>query len=542
MRATTTTTAGLGLAAVLTGVLPAQALAERPAPPAPAGRAASAAPSGPGTPGQAALAKYRTQHLTWTACPASQKELNAAGARCADVTVPLDYADPHGRTIKVAVSRIKATAPESERRGVLLSNPGGPGGTGLAYTLALRPALKDVAGRYDLIGFDPRFLGASTPITCDPAHRPAPPETTSPRADFEAAVRDGREDARRCHARGDNAALLPGASSRNVARDMDVIRAALGQRTLSYYGVSYGADLGAAYAQLFPRRVDRFVIDSVTDPAATQYEQFQRSGAPAERALDEWAAWTARHHPTYRLGRSARAVRARVEEVLTHAERRPLAVAGQRLTAPLLRMILKQPLTQQENDPLVASLVRDLVAADRGELTEPGPELAAMLKMLNSPEAADSMLGGTFFMCGDGGWPAGGWPTATETYWRNSVRSRATEPVFGPFVNGITAPCQFFEKPPREPGVTVDNDVPVLMLQARRDHTRFADALAMHRALRGSRLVATDIRGHGVYGREIDGLTRVPCAERAVNDYLGGGELPERDRACPAPRVGRPRS
>ncbi|EPH45807.1 alpha/beta fold hydrolase [Streptomyces aurantiacus] len=525
MRATATTTAGLGLAAVLAGGLPAhastaQGSSERPAAPA----------------GTAALAKYERQRPDWGPCPAAQKELNAAGARCARVTVPLDYADPDGRTIEIAVSRVKATAPAGRRRGALLTNPGGPGGTGLAHTLALRPALKGVAGRYDLIGFDPRFLGDSTPIVCGPARKPPPPgPTTSPREDFEASVRTGREDARRCHEHGDNRALLPHASSRNVARDMDVIRAALGQRKLSYYGVSYGADLGATYTQMFPRRVDRFVVDSVTDPAATQYEQFRRSGAPAERALDEWAAWTARHHATYRLGRTAAQVRAHVEKLLTHAERRPLTVAGQRLTAPLLRMILKQPLTQGENDATTASLVRDLVAAGQGELTEPGPELAAMLKMLNSPEAADSMLGGTLFMCGDGGWPAGGWPDSTETYWKNSVRSRATEPVFGPFVNGLTAPCLFFEQPPREPAVTVDNDVPVLMLQAKRDHTRFADALAMHRALRGSRLVATDIRAHGVYGRAVEGLTRVPCADRSVNAYLGGGALPERDVECPAP-------
>lgn len=526
MRATATTTAaGLGLAALLAGGLPAQ------------GAHARGAPERPDAPARSAgLAKYERQRLDWGPCPAGQKELNAAGARCARVTVPLDYAEPGGRTIEIAVSRVEATAPADHRRGVLLTNPGGPGGTGLAYTLALRPALKGVAGRYDLIGFDPRFLGESTPLVCDPARRPPPPgPTTSPRADFEASVRAGREDARRCHERGDNRALLPHASSRNVARDMDVIRAALGQRTLSYYGVSYGADLGATYTQMFPRRVDRFVVDSVTDPAATQYEQFRRSGAPAERALDEWAAWTAGHHATYRLGRTAARVRARVEKLLTHAERRPSTVAGQRLTAPLLRMILKQPLTQAENDATTASLVRDLVAADQGELTEPGPELAAMLKMLSSPEAADSMLGGTIFMCGDGGWPAGGWPGATETYWRNSVRSRATEPVFGPFVNGMTAPCLFFEQRPREPAVTIDNDVPVLMLQARRDHTRFADALAMHRALRGSRLVSTDIRAHGVYGRAVDGLTPVPCADRAVGAYLGGGALPERDRVCPAP-------
>ncbi|MEI5099597.1 alpha/beta hydrolase [Streptomyces sp. PmtG] len=314
---------------------------------------------------------------------------------------------------------------------------------------------------------------------------------------------------------------------------MDLIRAVLGERRLSYYGVSYGADLGAAYAQLFPRRVDRLVIDSVTDPRATQYEQFQRSGAPAEAGLDAWAAWTARRDSAYHLGRTAAAVRHRVEALLGGAERRPLRIEGLRLNAPLLRMLLKQPLVQGENDPSLAAVVRDLVAASRGELTDPGPELARMIALLKSPELADGMLGGTVFMCGDGGWPAGGWPLSPETYWRNAQRSRAAQPVFGPFVNGMTAPCAYYRTPPREPAVTIDNDVPVLMLQAKRDHTPYRDALAMHRALRGSRLVTADLRGHGVYGRAVDGLTPVPCADRVVNAYLAGGDLPAEDLSCP---------
>ncbi|MEW2524030.1 alpha/beta hydrolase [Streptomyces sp. NPDC047071] len=520
MRAVTFTTAGLGLAVLLAGGVPA---------------AGSPHPTG-----AAALAAYENQHLTWGACSPAQKELRAAGARCTHVTVPLDYADPGGRTLRIAVSRIGAEVPADRRRGVLLSNPGGPGGTGLAYTLALRPALKRVAGAYDLIGFDPRFLGESSPLTCDPARKPAEPgPTTTPRRDFEESLAAAREDARRCHARGDNARLLPHASSRNVARDMDVIRAALGERRLSYYGVSYGADLGATYAQLFPRRVDRFVVDSVTDPAATQYEQFQRSGRPAEAALDEWAAWTARRDGTYHLGRTAAAVRHQVEALLARAERRPPRVDGLRLNAPLLRMILKQPLVQGENDPTAAAVVRDLVAASHGRPVEPGPELARMIALLKSPELADGMLGGVLFMCGDGGWPAGGWPGSPATYWRNSQRSRATEPVFGPFVNGMTAPCAYFPKPPREPAVTIGNDVPVLLLQARRDHTPYRDALAMHRALRGSRMVTADIRGHGVYGRAVDGLDPVPCADRAVNAYLGGGGLPRADVTCPTARATR---
>lgn len=503
-----------------------------------AGLLAGAAPSTAPPPGSAAgpprpMAAHEDQRLAWGPCSKAQTELNAAGAQCAKVTVPLDYSAPGKRTLQIAVSRIKATS-TSHRRGILLSNPGGPGGSGLANTLALRPALKRAAEGYDLIGFDPRFLGESSPLSCAPAGAPTPPPpSTSPRADFDASVRNARDTARRCQEHGDNAELLPHASSRNVARDMDVIRAALGERKLSYYGISYGADLGAVYTQMFPRRTDRMVIDSSTDPSATQYELFQSSGEPAEEALDTWAAWTARRHSTYGLGRTAAQVRTRVERLLSRAERRPVDVAGQRLNAPVLRLLLKQPIQHAENDPTLAAIVRDLVDAAAGKTVEPGPELAAMLELLASPGLADSMVGGALFMCGDGGWPAGGWPKDPETYWKNSVRSRATQPVFGPYVNGMIAPCAFWPTEPREPGTAIANDVPVLMLQARHDNNvPYGGALALHRKLTGSRLITADIRSHGVYGRALEGHRPVPCADRAVNAYLRTGALPAHDVTC----------
>lgn len=500
---------GLGLAGLLAGAVPATAASPSPAP----------------TPRQ----------LDWGPCPDRHEDLNRAGAQCADVTVPLDHADPGGRTIQVAISRIKAADP-SRRRGILLSNPGGPGGAGLDNTLRLRPALGDVADRYDLIGFDPRFLGDSTPVGCAPAAPAVPPgPVTSARRDFDRSVLAARDTARRCGRHGDNAALLPHASSRNVARDMDAIRAALGERRLSYYGVSYGADLGAVYTQLFPRRADRMVIDSSTDPTATQYELFRSAGKPLEEALDTWAGWTARRHGAYALGRTAAEVRARVQRLLDRAERRPVSVAGTRLDAPVLRLVLRHLIQHAEYDAALAGTVRDLVDAAAGKPVEPGPELAAMLEMLASPELADSMLGGAVFMCGDGGWPAGGWPADPETYWKNSQRSRTEQPVFGPFVNGMTAPCAFWETGPAEPGTRIGNDVPVLMLQARHDNNvPYEGALALHRRLTGSRLVTADIRAHGVYGRGTDGLRPVPCADRAVNTYLRDGTLPAHDLTCPA--------
>ncbi|MYY02921.1 MULTISPECIES: alpha/beta hydrolase [unclassified Streptomyces] len=509
MRVIRLATAGLGLTCLLAGGVPASA---------------SPAPPGPSA-GQA---------LVWGPCPARQEELRAAGARCAKVTVPLDHARPGGPTIEIAVSRIAAKAGPGKRRGILLSNPGGPGGTGLANTLYLRPALKDAADRYDLIGFDPRFLGESTPVICDPATPvPAPGPTTTRRAEFDRSVDDARDTARRCEGHDDNARLLPHATSRNVARDMDAIRAALGERGLSYYGVSYGADLGAVYAQMFPHRADRIVLDSSTDPTATQYQLFQRAGRPLEEALDDWAGWAALHDGTYRLGSTPARVRAGVEELLDGAERRPVEVSGVRLTAPVLRLVLRQFIQHEEYDPALASTVHDLVEAAAGRPVEPGPELAAMLELLTSPELADSMLGGAVFMCGDSGWPAGGWPKDPEAYWRNMESSRVSQPVFGPLVNAMTAPCAFWKSTSREPATVIGNQVPLLMLQARRDNNvPYEGALALHRRLTGSRLVTADMRAHGVFGRGLDGLTPVPCADRAVVGYLRDGTLPAADVTC----------
>ncbi|MVO84902.1 alpha/beta fold hydrolase [Streptomyces sp. p1417] len=525
MRIPSTVTLGLGLAALLTAAVPATA--------APAQRTTPAQQTAP-------RPDLPRQRLDWGPCPAAQTELNEAGAQCAHVTVPLDYADPGGRTIRVAVSRIKATAP-GERRGILLSNPGGPGGTGLAHTLSLRPALKDVAAHYDLIGFDPRFLGDSSPIRCAPAAPSKPPgPVTSPRADFETSVASARETARRCQEHGDNAALLPHASTRNVARDMDAIRAALGEPRMSYFGTSYGADLGAVFTQMFPRSADRVVIDSSTDPAATQYELFRSAGTPLEEGLDEWARWAARHHDRYRLGRTAPQVRATVQRVLDRAERHLVRIGDVRLNAPVLRLFLRQFVQNEEGDPALAAVVRDVADAAAGKQVEPGPELAAMLQFLNSPDLEDAMVGGALFMCGDGGWPAGGWPKDPETYWRNSVRSRATQPVFGPWANGMISPCAFWKGESRERGTDVRNDVPVLMLQARRDNNvPYEGALALHRRLTGSRLVTADIRSHGVYGRGTEGNRPVPCADDAVNDYLRDGTLPGRDLTCPPAGAGR---
>ncbi|KAB2340634.1 alpha/beta hydrolase [Actinomadura rudentiformis] len=477
------------------------------------------------------LSRYLGQRLDWGPCPADATELTEAGAQCAQVTVPLDYSAPDGRSIKLAISRIKAKD-GARRRGILLSNPGGPGGPGLSYTAQLRPAMKDAADGYDLIGFDPRFVGRSTPIYCGLSLQGKP--THSRREAFEASVQNARETARLCYEHGDNAALLPHASSRNVARDMDLIRAVLGERKLSFYGVSYGADLGATYAQMFPGHADRIVIDSVTDPTLTQYENFQAAGAAQESGLNEWAAWTAQRSNEYRLGRTPQQVRAVVERLSARVDAGPLPIGDYTVHANVLGLILRQMVGTEESNPTLAKTVRNLVDAADGKQVQPVPELRMWLELFRnpSPELDNQFSSGNAIFCGDGGWPAGGWPADPEQYWQNIERARRTQPVFAATANAIF-PCPFWKTQPRESGVEIGNRVPLLLLQATRDNNvPYAGAVVMHRKLKGSRMISADIRSHGVYGREVDGLTPISCADRAVNAYLRTGTLPAADINC----------
>ncbi|MFD0891210.1 alpha/beta fold hydrolase, partial [Streptosporangium algeriense] len=232
---------------------------------------------------------FHRQTLDWHGCRTGPNDeigerLDAAGAQCAEVTVPLDYRRPRGRTISVAISRIRATGP-AERRGVLLINPGGPGGSGLQQVL-LSGLMPTVAARYDLIGMDPRFVGRSTPIHCrwttDTPTRSAGPT----RRTFDEGAALMKRLADGC-VRG-NRGLLPYATTRNTARDMDVVRAVLGEPRLSYLGYSYGTYLGAVYTQMFGGRAGRVVLDSAVGPDVYGPDLLSENGPAITAALRHW--------------------------------------------------------------------------------------------------------------------------------------------------------------------------------------------------------------------------------------------------------------
>jgi pimeloyl-ACP methyl ester carboxylesterase len=473
----------------------------------------------------------RQRPVGWHGCQTGPdddpgRQLDLAGVQCAEVTVPLDYAEPDGRSISVAISRLKATD-TAQRRGVLLVNPGGPGAPALDFPVTVGAVLGDVAGRYDLIGFDHRFVGRSTPVDCGPMNlATALGSAGENRAGFTESARAAAGYAAACHDR--HASVLPYAGTRDLARDMDMIRAALGAPRISYYGVSYGADLGAVYSQLFPHRVDRMVIDSAT-AVTSEYRAAVASIRPAERAVDEWAGWVARRPGEYGLGTTRAEVRAALIGLLDRLARGPVRVGDLLLDDRNLPLILRMGLADEDDNAMLAGIVRDAIALAAGRPVEPTPALAGMLGTLyaQDPMFTNAIAAIFAVRCSDGGWPAD-----PDRYWADIRASRSAYPIFGPLYHNINA-CAFWSDTSPEPPTAIGNAVPMLMVQALRDkNTPIAGARELHRKLTGSRLLTVDVRTHGVYIRQADGHAPIPCGVRAVNDYLGGGALPPRDSTC----------
>ncbi|MFB7915195.1 alpha/beta hydrolase [Streptomyces sp. NPDC056061] len=248
------------------------------------GGSASSSPSAAATP--AALRPYYAQQLNWRDC-------GVEGFQCATMKAPLDYAKPGDGDIDLAVSRAGATGP-GERIGSLLVNPGGPGGSAIGYLQSYAaigyPA--QVRARYDMVAIDPRGVARSEPVEC----------LDGPQMDAYTQVDQTPDDAAEVDRLGSayqqfasgcerhSARILPHVSTVETARDMDMLRALLGDEKLHYVGASYGTYLGATYADLFPARVGRMVLDGAMDPSLPALDVNRDQTAGFETAFQSFAA------------------------------------------------------------------------------------------------------------------------------------------------------------------------------------------------------------------------------------------------------------
>ncbi|GIF00066.1 alpha/beta hydrolase [Paractinoplanes rishiriensis] len=449
----------------------------------------------------------------WGACPASPPDIDPR-QQCAALSLPLDYRKPAGRKITVTISRIAATDP-ALRRGILLLNPGGPGGSGLDLPTYLSQSLPaEVLARYDLIGFDPRGVGASTPITCglDPATPvdlilPYP----APDGSIDRNVAFARSTARACAQQAGD--LLPYLTTPNTARDMDRIRAALGERKLSYLGYSYGSYLGAVYTSLFPARSDRIILDSGVDPKLIWTRIWEQFGPATALRFPDFAKWAAARNDEYGLGATPAAVTRTYFKTAETLDRDPIVTPDLTITGNFFRELTRGALYDDRNFPTLAADWQTLNAGAVTSLEVPFDNGAAALWAI---------------ACGDITWT-----NNISSYARRSAESRRHYPITAGMPPNIW-PCAFWEYRPTEPPVAVTDKGPrnVLIMQNLRDPaTGWASGRGLRRAL-GNRaaFISQDAGGHGVYG-----IRAGTCATEIGTAFLVNGTLPARDRLCAGP-------
>lgn len=289
------------------------------------------------------LARFYNQQLTFGPCDgyattdAQAKAYADKTLTCARLQVPLDYERPEGRTAQIALLRVAAKGEPDHRIGPILLNPGGPGFSSMGYAATVADALADspITRRFDLIGFDPRGVGASTPaLDCfTDAEREADVTLSTLNSGVEDYTEDEtRQVYRKCAARSGGADVLAHVGTRDVVRDMDVLRAVLGDEKLTFAGASYGTRLGAVYAEMFPQNVRALVLDGAVDPltgtAARRLVQF----AGFQRGFDNMAAFCA-SSPDCPLGTDPRQAAAVFQQLLQSLIDKPIVTAdGRKLT------------------------------------------------------------------------------------------------------------------------------------------------------------------------------------------------------------------
>jgi pimeloyl-ACP methyl ester carboxylesterase len=464
---------------------------------------------------KAELKRYYRQDLAWSDC---RDDL-----RCAQIEVPLDYAHPEANSISLALLKVPAEDPD-QRVGSLVVNPGGPGGSGIEYAaradLAFGAELRRV---YDIVGFDPRGVGESTPVDCvaDPeldTFVASDPDPDTP-AEREATARMLAELGQGCveHS-GDLAAHV---STEEVARDLDIIRAVLGDRTLSYFGASYGTFLGATYADLFPERVGRMVLDGALDPAATTEEINLVQARGFETALRAYVRHCVDQGGCF-LGDSVQAGTARIRDFLDRVEKSPLPGRdGRQLQIGNAVLGIWLPLYSPGNWPVLDTALQAAFAGD-------GAILLALADQYTSRTAsgyADNSLEALYAVnCldHDDAIPVDEVPSHVAEFEKAS-------PTFGAiFAYGLSSCAQWPVHTGRvaEP-VEAAGAAPILVVGTSRDPaTPMRWAVSLAEQLDSGVLVRRDGDGHTGY------RAGNACVDRTVEAYLVSGDVPDGTVRC----------
>jgi pimeloyl-ACP methyl ester carboxylesterase len=268
--------------------------------------------------------------INWGPCPKKVGPGFPHSVKCAALKVPMDYNDPTGKKITLELSLLRHTSSSSHYQGYLLSNPGGPGGSGLALPFELEPAVPhNVGADYDWVGWDPRGVGASRPaIHCQKGYFDGPRRSYVPTSKslVHYWLKRSKSYANACEKKYPE--LLNNMTTIDSAMDMDSIRQALGVPTISYYGFSYGTYLGQVYSTLYPTNLKYLVLDSNVDPRRVWYQANLNQDRAFNRNIEIYFKWVAKYDRVYHLGSTRKAVSARYYRDLAALTKHPRGRLG----------------------------------------------------------------------------------------------------------------------------------------------------------------------------------------------------------------------
>ncbi|OSP40298.1 peptidase [Streptomyces sp. 13-12-16] len=477
------------------------------------------------------------QQLDWKDCPAPSQEQGGDSApsplpggrgewSCATMKAPLDWDDPEGDTIGIALIRARSSGAASERIGSLIFNFGGPGGSGVTALPAFGEDYATLRTRYDLVSFDPRGVGRSAPVTCLDDRRldayfqqDATPDDSTERTE----LLDGTEEFNAaCEKNSER--VLPHVRTTDAARDLDLMRQVLGDDTLHYFGISYGTELGGVYAHLFPKKVGRAVFDAVVDPTETAEQGSLGQARGFQLALDNYAEDCVSRTGECPVGDSAQDVKDRIAKLLKDLDRTPVpGVFPRELTQTAATNGIVQALYSQDfweflTDGLEQAYDGDgtilMVLSDsmngRGENGEYNNLVPANVAV----NCADDKARYT-----------------SEDVERRLPEFRTASPLFGEYLAWGMVGCTDWAVPgaAEHPDVHAPGAAPILVIGNTGDPaTPYEGARRMVRALGAGVGVELTYKGqgHGAYNSENE------CVQDAVHGYLLDGKVPASGTVC----------
>jgi len=462
--------------------------------------------------------------LSWHSCPSQ-----GASAQCASLQVPVNYADPGGRKITLALSEIPATAPAAQRQGVLLVNPGGPGGSGLSMASYVANGLSPaVASEYDIVGFDTRGVGSSVPaLHCDPSFFSGDRPDYIPATAAAEQVLEQRAKTYAADCEKKYSWLLPYMTTENIARDMDSMRAALGAAKISYFAFSYGTYIGQVYATLFPQHVGRMALDSVVDPTGAWWTDNIDQDYAFQGRQNAFFGWAAQHDSVYHLGSRAAQVSASYYIARSRLAAQPIAGPSGPLIGPdelddtFLIGGYDNSYWPRLADALSAYLRQGSASQLLSQYQDVGAQNENEFAVYNAVE------------CADVNWPR------SWAQWDSATRQVYATAPFEAWDNAwYNAACAFWPvKGPAQPLKIKGTGLPpILMLQGTLDAaTPYAGAQTAHRLLPSSRMVVAE--GDGNHGQSLASPPNA-CVNGYLNSYLATGAVPSRpgpvNATCPA--------